>query len=505
MSKVILRQGVATPYVLFNFRAGSIESKIDDPRYFMSLEHTRTCREACTFKLTIVYVPDTFSPGNPTLIDNLILSSVREKISYRYGYCDSYGNIYMQECSYSGQLYTYNTDINIDSGVLTYTVEGTAAVADLSNSIASLPGGVRWQPSVYLKDQLSKASEGGLFDLKQYYALDIDDRQDEIVDIPEFGNAPVLDLLMGTVQTGAISDKGLPTRKGGLVQLSHCKRARSMEEGYALGLVSQEDYEKWSNKKLSQARSSNSASAQSLQNDIKELESQLVTPYICYIDDIESDGKCGTFHYVKRDGQETDDVFMYEFGNDCKDSNVLSFSVSYDGSKAVAAAPASNNISNSISAEGSNQGSSNTVCFTGNLGRNTYPTLSGFDEDYFISKQKLSDIMLYPYEADMTIVGELKPHQLLDTIYVVVKLNGTEHPTLTGTYQILDISDHVGSDGFTTTFHLIREVDSHMAVEHTLENYVTNAEGGSAHQTMQAWNATTALTTNNTTQIINSK
>ena len=54
----ILKLGVVTPYVRFQMVGGVIES--GKPSYFISLENTRTCRKACSFKLTLAYVPDTF-------------------------------------------------------------------------------------------------------------------------------------------------------------------------------------------------------------------------------------------------------------------------------------------------------------------------------------------------------------------------------------------------------------------------------------------------------------
>ena len=83
MGNMILNYGVVTPFVQFKFKTGSIEADIK-PKYFVNLEHNRTCKKACTFKLTIVYVPDTFREGRPTDIDNMLITSKNEKVTYLY-------------------------------------------------------------------------------------------------------------------------------------------------------------------------------------------------------------------------------------------------------------------------------------------------------------------------------------------------------------------------------------------------------------------------------------
>ena len=77
----ILKYGIATPFVIFQFESGHTIEPSSIPRYFVSLEHNRTCTKACTFKLTIIYAPDTFSGKDPNAIDNLLVSSVRQQVS----------------------------------------------------------------------------------------------------------------------------------------------------------------------------------------------------------------------------------------------------------------------------------------------------------------------------------------------------------------------------------------------------------------------------------------
>jgi hypothetical protein len=173
----ILKYGIATPFVLFNFsNIASIESSKDNiPRYFISLEHNRTCTKACTFKLTIIYVPDTFSPGNPTIIDNMIISCVRQQVTYHYGYYDYLGVRHIQQQLYVGQVYTYNSDINVANGTITYTVEGTSHVAQLTRDEAEIKGTTELrQPSKYFRNRLRDWNGDGFEQLKRLYDFHIE-------------------------------------------------------------------------------------------------------------------------------------------------------------------------------------------------------------------------------------------------------------------------------------------------------------------------------------------
>ena len=218
----------------------------------------------------------------------------------------------------------------------------------------------------------------------------------------------------------------------------------------------------------------------------KSIQNKLGTPFRCYVDDIySSGGKYGTLYYVPGSKTESNNVFEFDFGNTYRDSDVLSFSVNYDGSVALAAASATDNVTTAVDAEGNPIGASNTILSVNNLSRNTFPTLSGFNEEMFFSHEELSRIMLYPFEANMTIMGQLVPNQLLDIIYVVIKLNGAEVPHLTGKYQILEINDNVSDSGFTTTFKLIRYVQDSKAQGY-MENSVSTSLNSPAKEVQDA-------------------
>ena len=477
MSNPILKLGIATPFVLFNFaKSGSIESK-DVPRYFVSLDHNRTCTKACTFKLTVIYVPDTFSVGTPTIIDNMLVSSVRQPVTYHYGYYDYLGHRHIQQQQYIGQVYTYSSDTNIANGTITYTIEGTSHVAELTSELAEIKGStLPMKPSDYFEVKLfQNQNRGDGFKwLQQYYEIKIDHTDGE-VPIPNMGKAPVLDLIMGT-SNNITKNNGNIAKVGGLVSLSKAPLQQSMEELHNSGKLTNTAYA-WYQRVATKSQASEFA---------KSIQTKLGTPFRCYVDDIYSEGsKYGTLYYVSGSKTEANNVFEFDFGNTYRDSDVLSFSVNYDGSVALAAASATDNVTTAVDAEGNPIGASNTILSVNNLSRNTFPTLSGFNEEMFFSHEELSRIMLYPFEANMTIMGQLVPNQLLDIIYVVVKLNGAEVPHLTGKYQILEINDNVSDSGFTTTFKLIRYVQDSEAQGY-MENSVSTSLNSAAKEVQDA-------------------
>jgi len=143
----------------------------------------------------------------------------------------------------------------------------------------------------------------------------------------------------------------------------------------------------------------------------------------------------------------------------------------------MANAAASSSISAFIDADGNNIGQSNSVTNVLSLGRNTYPTLSGFREDRFLSQKDLTDCLIYPMTASMTILGQIEPNDLLQVIEVNVFINGKKHPSLSGEYSITSVIDNLSSNGFTTTFELIR-AEFASTVEY--EAFVANKSSGKA-------------------------
>ena len=477
----ILKLGVVTPFVLFNFATGSIEADIR-PKYFVSLEHNRTCTKACTFKLNVKYVPDTFSPGTPTDIDNMLITSVRQQVTYCYGYYDCYGGRHLQQQQYVGQVYTYSSNTNIASGTVDYTIEGTSYVAELANEYDVIRGKKKpiVKPSTHFNTKLIEGvrnGKGGFYELGLRYKMVIDGT-DYPISIPNLGRQPVLDLIMGKANN-ITTNKGINKRVGGLVDYSYAKKAHSIEAWYRAGNISQTDYDAF---KYSRGETYETIKA--------NLENELKIPFMCYIDDIcDEPNKYGTLYYVPGNKNETNDVFVFRYGNNEKNSDVLDFSVNYDGSVPLAAAPASDVVQAAVDADGNVVGQSIAINTVNNLSRNTYPTKSGFDESLFLSEKELSKLMLYPFEASMTIIGQIVPSQLLDIIQVVVLLNGTEVPVLTGKYQILEIVDNVSSSGFHTTFKMRRFVEDETV--NLLETAVATPGGSSSAQSVDDADAST--------------
>ena len=172
--------------------------------------------------------------------------------------------------------------------------------------------------------------------------------------------------------------------------------------------------------------------------------------------------------------------FRFDYGNNQKESDVISISFSYDGSVAMANATASSSLSGSIDADGNNIGQSNSTTCVLSLGRNSYPTLSGFNEDKFLSQRELTEYLIYPMSASMKVLGQIEPNNLLDVIEVNVYINGTKHPSLSGEYSVTSVIDEVDSNGFYTTFELVRAEYSNTI---KYEKYVTNPADGKAAET----------------------
>ena len=57
----------------------------------------------------------------------------------------------------------------------------------------------------------------------------------------------------------------------------------------------------------------------------------------------------------------------------------------------------------------------------------------------------------------MTVLGQIEPNQLLDSITVNVMVNGVRHDVMSGKYTILGIEDDLSDSGFTTTFRLLKD------------------------------------------------
>ena len=492
MGNLILNYGVVTPYVRFNFAAGTIEATMK-PKYFVSLSHNRTCKQACTFKLTIVYVPDTFVVGQPTLIDNMLVSSKNQRVTYQYGYYDYLGVCHPQYCQYVGQMNKYNCDVDVQSGTLTYTVEGNAVMVELLNNPVSLPKPdpeKKLAPSEVLEiaSEPEDTEEHPFHLIGENYHRHIDHSDEKDAQLPEFKQMGMLDIIMGTAQ-GINDSNGIPVKKGGIVSYSRIRLYDDVQDAYNAGYLTYEEYTNF--RQASQAMQYGNLDTTGdlykyWSQLFTEIRSKLYYPFICFFDDVTNlENKYGTFYYVPNYGNIASDTFIYRLGNSRpthgtanaqQDYDVLSASFSYDGSVALANAPASKAVMADIDEEGNNIGHSNATTEVLCLGRNTYPTLSGFREDKFLSQQELAKYMLYPLKGSITIMGQIRPSNILDTITLYILINGAVHPTLSGEYTVLGITDNLDSQGFTTTLELARNTESGVV----FEPYVTNSISGRA-------------------------
>lgn len=463
MGNTILSKGVVTPFVVVNFAAGCID--LVPPRYFVSFNHVRTCKEACTFTLSVMYVPETFEPGKPTTIHNMLLKSKNKTVTYQYGYYDSDGRCHMQRQLYSGTFYSYNEAVDAATGTLTYNIQGVARVVEFLNERVSCEAVLGKQPSRWVRDLVT--SRPGFNIISQNFDLNIDHTDAVVPTIERYDDVGLLDVLMGTTQ-----DDG--TKIGGIVALS--KRALNTSEALNQGIITQEEksmYEGWA-----YATSGGSTASSEVKDKYNKVyhsvRNRLYDNFVCYFDDITSSStKCGTFNYVPCRGRYYAKTFVFEYGNNVPNSDVLSFSVTYDGAVALASCGASDTVSNNIDAAGNNVGSSNVVSPYTQLSRNIYSTPSGFKEDAFLSHTFLTSCLVYPFKATMTVMGQLEPCSLLDRISVVILINGVQHPAMTGEYVVLGVTDNVSMDGgFTTTFELERVCTPDQAANY--ETYVTN-------------------------------
>ena len=90
--------------------------------------------------------------------------------------------------------------------------------------------------------------------------------------------------------------------------------------------------------------------------------------------------------------------------------------------------------------------------------------------------------MIYPSKATLTIMGQLHPSNLVDVVDLVILINGTRHPTLSGEYSVLSIVDDLSNSGFTTTLELVRKEN---VPNIDYEIYVSNPTNGKASKTEQ--------------------
>ena len=473
-----LNGGVATPFVKIDFDGWGSITVAQHPRYFISLNHVRNTDKACVATFVLKYVPETFEKGQPTDLDIMLMNMQgrNDSITYVYGFYDSYGKLHVQQCYYKGRFEKYKADFDITTATVTYTFDVYAKQVDFLNTIISTEASKNpMQPSRYLDNLFY--THNSFKDLANYYERSIITR-DMVVQIPSFSNTTLTDFLLGTVQR-TDGNNGNVVRTGGLVQLAQTESMASK-----LGIT-----EQWTNFNNVIDNFMPSWGASSVRTALNHYNTELnkTTPYVCYFDDISVNGKFGTIYFRPKealaDGStggyfiNLDENGNFEYGNNIRTSVVQDFSVQWDSGAVSASFKSSEQITNSIDIEGNNIGVTNNSAKLLSLGNNVYNSIAKFKRDATTSMSEIYDKLTYPFKASLKILGELYPHHLLDVIYIVVYMNGTEHKTLSGLYQILSISDELGDSYFYTNLELLKITDDEIVAEP--ENYIGNSQNNS--------------------------
>lgn len=462
----ILNNGFVSPYILFNFEGGSIDTV--PPRYFSSFHQDRSVDTAASFELTLLYVAGMFGEDTASIMHQMLLAACNKPVHYIYGYRTPGGGVKTQNQAYTGIFTQYTEDIN--EGYLVYKICGVAHSVDVSEPTIQVTKclnrlkkqQITMQPSFILENFISD-TETGLGELLKGFEIEIDhsDKRVSVEDI-SISDGPVSQVLIGKKNADGT---GLPC---GLVSYS----VAPIEYNTSIkSLASAYD-----------TLSSHGASSNitySMSEAKNKMVNQQQQPFVCYFDNvvgqIGSSGK-GSFHYVPKQRRSVTNSFIYNFGNNFIDSDVLSFNVSVDDIVAMANKNASNSASCSIDTNGNLIGSNYNEAKVSDFTKNTYNTISGFNESAWMTLSMLSDALNFSYSATMTIVGQTECNHLLDRITVNVFINGVPHVGLTGDYIILGISEDLSESGFTTTFQLQRATET----EPLTNDYVATPNEGEA-------------------------
>lgn len=492
----ILNYGFVSPYILFTFLGSGDTLDTIPPRYFASFHQDRSVDLACSFTLTLVYAPGYFNEDTATIIDKLLLSQVKHDVTYRYGYKTRHGGLTMQNQYYAGIFTAYNSEIN--EGYLTYTISGishsvelvspTVCVSDFINNLKDKVKEI--QPSVVVNNLVRGigplASKSGISEYFKNYEIEID-QIDEKVSTKSINiqDGPLHDVFFGK----ANSDKSsLPS---GLVSLSYINDSSS--DSLSSDLLSERDI-----RIIEEYGIRNNYNSSGITNDqystryaepLSKLESLKRIPFVCYYDNVvssEGSSSKGSFHYIPKYTRAITNVYNYSIGNSSIDSDVLNFSASVDCTPALATIPSVRDISVDIDVDGEAIGNNYNSMQSDGFVRNTYNTPSGFNESAWLTTSTIANALNFPFEATMTIVGQIDASRLLDCIEVNVFVNSVKHDGFSGKYTVLGIEDDLSENGFTTTLKLSKQgwaVDNEKISDY-VSNYSTNSRAWHNEQAM---------------------
>lgn len=461
MANAILSQGVTSPYMNFQFAAGTIDTI--PPRYFLHFHQDRSVKKACSFTLEILYAPGNFGEQTASVIHSMLLSSSKQPVYYQYGYKTNGGPIVQKQC-YTGIFTTYTETIH--EGWLTYTISGiSSAVEDLNptvcivNYLAELKDkDTPIQPSQIADDLVRGNGAAASVGISKYFKdfdIVIHDT-DEQVDPHSINisNGSLHDIFCGTSKSdGTVYSNGL---------VNYSYRNFVPNQNMSSSLLSNSDITNaigynFMNRYNSSGMNDILKSKKDVHDAWKNLQKM---PFVCYFDNVVSgmgSSKNGSFHYVEKFNVTSVKDYTFEFGNSFLNSDVLSFDVTLDCAPAIASVPALKVTTSDIDANGESIGANYNALQTDLLAKNTYNTPSGFKESAFLSTTTLASALNFPFEATMTVLGQIEPNQLLDSITVNVMVNGVRHDVMSGKYTILGIEDDLSDGGFTTTFRLLKD------------------------------------------------
>lgn len=479
----ILNRGVVCPYIDFRFAAGDLNSgeQIIDtkpPRYFVSFHQERTPQEACQWTLELMFVPDPYNDNSDILtIHNMLLSSINLPVRYRYGYVTPYGGLTMQEQCYCGTFLEYDETLN--DGYLTYKITGIAREVEMLNEKYQIQDFLReekkdvltLQPSTVVEHLLFGDNNTGLPDFFRNYRRFIDHTDDYI----DKNSVNVPDGTMSEILIGTYNKDGAYT-PGGFCRLSHITNPTVM---VSQGLISAGTASAYIG---TMGQLNHGVHGDIATWAVNEVNRVAQIPFVCYFDNVINDlgdSYSGSFHYVaKKNLVQTTPSNQYEYyvGNSRRDSDVLSFNVTLDGVIGKASVPGLKTVEGNIDSAGNYIATNNNVLQSSYFVKNTYNTLSGFNEALLLSRDIVANAFNYPFEATMEVVGQTKCNQLLDVIYVAVYVNNKLHDALTGDYMVMGIEDNLSSSGFTTTLKLVRKINDNTELPPVVTNgNVSNA------------------------------
>lgn len=490
----ILNRGFVSPYIKFNFLRGSIETT--PHAHFVSLTHNRSVEQASTFELTLIYVPGTHGETYAEDMHQLLLTSVNHPVTFHYGYITPDGGLQLQEDVWYRGIYTQYTENLGNDGTLTYTISGVAESVSIDtpkveienylNSLKRQATGAfaKRKPSLIVKHLITQ--EETMCNMKKYfdgYEIIIDP-SDEDVDVQSIN---IKDGTLREVLCGSYKSDGTTNVKG---FANHSYINLDKDTALQYGIITERDIslaESYQNKgSNTYSRNQRTQDEEKAANLISNLKTM---PFVCYFDDVvtaEGSASKGKFYYIPKYTKQYASEYIYNFGNNFIDSDVLSFSVNNDCIVAMASVGSLNSISSGIGNTGESIAASHNVLQQTSFSVNSFNTITGFDESRFLTQTALSNALNFPFTATMTVVGQTKLNHLMDKIRVTIMFNGSINELLTGDYIIMGITDELSDSGYTTTFDLQKDIGAE-SFESDEPEIFTNEENSAEEEVEKAY------------------